>query len=79
MEFFWDSPNFAQIAPEDGHYKIHYWPKSAHPLHKNVFFRYLPALFKALRFQKLLSNMQFLYSHFDNLLQPVWLPEILKN
>ena len=45
---------------------------------KNVFFRYLPALFKALRFQKLLSNMQFLYSRFDNLSQPVWLQEILK-
>lgn len=45
---------------------------------KNVFFRYQPVLFKGLKFQKLLNNMQFLYSRFDNLLQPVWLPEILK-
>jgi len=45
---------------------------------KNVFFRYLPALFKALKFQKLLSNMRFHYLRFDNLSQPVWLREILK-
>ncbi|RFS35925.1 helix-turn-helix domain-containing protein [Acinetobacter cumulans] len=24
---FWFSPNFYQIAPEDGHYRIHFWPK----------------------------------------------------
>ena len=51
MEFFWDSPSFAQIAPEGGHYKIHYWPKPAHPLHKKRIFKYPPALFKALKFQ----------------------------
>ncbi|ENU98085.1 MULTISPECIES: hypothetical protein [Acinetobacter] len=37
--FFWNSPSFAQIAPEDGHYKIHYWPKPAHPLHKKRIFQ----------------------------------------
>ena len=24
---FWNSPDFYQIAPEDGHYRIHFWPK----------------------------------------------------
>ncbi|MFH7409739.1 MULTISPECIES: hypothetical protein [Acinetobacter] len=37
--FFCNSPSFAQIAPEDGHYKIHYWPKPAHPLHKKRIFQ----------------------------------------
>ncbi|MEK5778018.1 hypothetical protein VXE44_23415, partial [Acinetobacter nosocomialis] len=37
--FFWYSLSFAQIAPEDDHYKIHYWPKPAHSLHKKRIFQ----------------------------------------
>ena len=51
--FFWNSPSFAQIAPEDGHYKIHYWPKPAHPLHKKRIFQISACFIQGAKISKL--------------------------
>ncbi|MGE8542040.1 hypothetical protein [Acinetobacter sp. ANC 3813] len=36
---FWRSPNFYQIAPEDGHYRIHFWPKPEDLKHRKEIFQ----------------------------------------
>ena len=39
-QFFWDSPLFLkEIAPEDGHFKIHMWPKPSQNLDRKVVFQ----------------------------------------
>ena len=36
---FWKSPNFYQIAPDDGHYRIHFWPKPYDTKHRKKIFQ----------------------------------------
>jgi len=36
---FWNSPDFYQIAPEDGHYRIHFWPKPADKAQRKKIFQ----------------------------------------
>lgn len=39
-QFFWDSPIFLKkIAPEDGHFKIHMWPKPASNVDRKTIFQ----------------------------------------
>lgn len=39
-QFFWDSPIFLkEIAPEDGHFKIHMWPKPASNVDRKTIFQ----------------------------------------
>lgn len=36
---FWNSPEYYQIAPEDGHYRIHFWPKPQDQINRKQIFQ----------------------------------------
>ena len=54
MAVFWDSPIFLkEIAPEDGHFKIHMWPKPASNVDRKTIFQLSSCFIQGVKFQKL--------------------------
>lgn len=58
-QFFWDSPLFLkEFAPEDGHFKIHMWPKPIKNLDRKTIFQLSSCFIQGGKISKIATQLQ---------------------
>ena len=60
---FWNSPEFYQICPEDGHYRIHFWPKPINKSQRKKIFKLSACFIQGAKISKI-AEQQNIPIHF---------------